>query len=599
MAMSASFAVLGRTLGLGFLLACAAAAQTTSDGAALFKKHCATCHFQGNTTRAPLPDILALQPRQSLLNALEKGTMKAQGALLTATERQAVVDFLAKPPVPVSPQTQTMTNKCTAAAPPWKQLAGWNGWGVDLANTRFQDKAGLTPEQVGNLKLKWAFGVPGASSAFGQPTISDGRLFFGTQDGTVYAIDAATGCTYWTFKAAASVRSAPVIEKSGDRYVAYFGDLKAAAYAVDAANGELLWKNALDNHPVARITAAAKYYNGRIYYPISSVEEVAPSNAQYGCCTFRGSVAALDAANGKQIWKSYAIPDEPKPTRKNSAGTQLMGPAGAAIWSSPTLDLKRKAIYVATGNAYSEPHTGYTDAILAFDMETGAMRWSQQMTPGDGWNFSCINPNKVNCPEKSGPDLDFGSSPILRGLIVAGQKSGMVHALDPDAGGKLVWQVRIGKGSALGGIEWGMAADDRNVYVALSDQDSRNPASGGGLFALNLKTGEKVWTAPAPKPACLGKPGCTAAQMAPVTAIPGVVFSGSMDGHLRAYAAADGKLLWDFDTLRDFDTVNGVQAKGGSLNGSGPTIFGGMLFVNSGYGALGGMPGNVLLAFAP
>jgi polyvinyl alcohol dehydrogenase (cytochrome) len=254
---------------------------------------------------------------------------------------------------------------------------------------------------------------------------------------------------------------------------------------------------------------------------------------------------------------------------------------------------------VATGNAYSEPHTGYTDAILAFDMETGAMRWSQQMTPGDGWNFSCINPNKVNCPEKSGPDLDFGSSPILRGLIVAGQKSGMVHALDPDAGGKLVWQVRIGKGSALGGIEWGMAADDRNVYVALSDQDSRNPASGGGLFALNLKTGEKVWTAPAPKPACLGKPGCTAAQMAPVTAIPGVVFSGSMDGHLRAYAAADGKLLWDFDTLRDFDTVNGVKAKGGSLNGSGPTIFGGMLFVNSGYGALGGMPGNVLLAFAP
>src|SRR5581483_4195883 len=373
--------------------------------------------------------------------------------------------------------------------------------------------------------------------------------FFGTQDGTVYALDAATGCTYWNFKSAAAVRSAIVIERmDSGRYVGYFGDLQASAYAVDAMNGELLWKQKLDTHPVARITGSPKYYNGRLYCPISSVEEVPAANTQYQCCTFRGSVVAVDASSGKQIWKGYAIPDEPKPTRQSSTGTQLIGPAGAAIWSSPTLDLKRKLVYVATGNAYTEPHTGYSDAIIAFDMDTGVMRWSQQMTPNDGWNFSCMNPNKANCPEKSGPDLDFGASPILKDLLLAGQKSGMVHALDPDRKGKLVWQVRIGKGSALGGIEWGMAADDQNVYVALSDQDSRNPASGGGLFALNMKTGEKAWVAPAPKPACIGKPGCTAAQMAPVTAIPGVVFSGSMDGHLRAYAAADGKLLWDFDT---------------------------------------------------
>lgn len=581
----------------GFLFMSYALAQAP-DGAALFKKHCAACHFQGNTTRAPLPDMLALHPRQSLADALEKGSMKAQATALTAAERKAVVDFLARPSV--SPQSDTISNKCTAPPAAFSQLDGWNGWGVDLANTRFQPKAGLTPEHVGNLKLKWAFGVPGASVAYGQPTIADGRLFFGTQDGTVYAIDAATGCTFWSFKAAASVRSAVAVEKTASgRYVAYFGDLQAAAYAVDAMNGELLWKNKLDNHPVARITASPKYYDGRIYYPISSVEEVPSANTQYQCCTFRGSVAALDAANGKLIWKAYAIPDEPKPFRKNSGGTQLLGPAGAAIWSSPTLDLRRKAIYVATGNAYAEPHTGYTDAIIAFDLETGAIRWSQQMTPNDGWNFSCFNPEKVNCPEKSGPDLDFGAPPILRGLLLAGQKSGMLHALDPDANGKLVWQVRLGKGGALGGIEWGMAADERNVYAALSDQDSRNPAAGGGLFALDIKTGEKVWAAPAPKPACIGKPGCTAAQMAPVTAIPGVVFSGSMDGHLRAYAGGDGKLLWDFDTLRDFDTVNGVKAKGGSLNAAGPTIYGGMLYVNSGYGALGGMPGNVLLAFAP
>jgi len=578
-----------------FVLLAAAAAQTP-DGAAIFKKNCSVCHFPGNTTRAPLPDMLALQPRQAIADSLEKGSMKAQAASLSAAERKAVVDFLTKGSI----APQQSSNKCAAAPPAFGEIAGWNGWGVDLANTRYQSSAGLTPEQVGKLKLKWAFGVPNASVAYGQPTISDGRLFFGTQDGTVYAVDARSGCTYWTFKAAAAVRSAIAIEKAASgRYVAYFGDLQANSYAIDAQNGELLWKTKLDTHQVARITASPKLYAGRVYFPVSAVEDVQAANTQYQCCTFRGSVVAVDAANGKQIWKSYSIPDEPKPTQKNSAGTQLMGPSGAAIWSSPTIDVKRKAIYVATGNAYTEPHTGYSDAIIAFDMETGAMRWSQQMTPNDGWNFSCINPNKMNCPEKSGPDLDFGSSPILRGLIVAGQKSGMVHALDPDDKGKVVWQVRIGKGSALGGIEWGMAADERNVYVALSDQDQRNPANGGGLFALDLKTGEKVWTVPAPKPACIGKPGCTAAQMAPVTAIPGAVFSGSMDGHLRAYGAADGKLLWDFDTLRDFDTVNGVKAKGGSLNATGPTIYDGMLYVNSGYGALGGMPGNVLLAFEP
>ena len=565
------------------------------DGAALFQKHCATCHAPGNTTRAPLPGVLALNPRQAIADSLETGTMKAQAANLTAAERAAVVDYLAAGAI--APRSAPAANQCAAPPPAFGEIAGWNGWGADLANTRYQPAAGLTAAQVSRLKLKWAFGIPSAIAAYGQPTIADGRLFFGTQDGTVYALDARTGCSYWTFKAPATVRSAITIQKAG-RTTAYFGDVQANAYAVDAQNGELLWKTKLDPHPVARITAAPKLYGGRVYVPISSVEEVPAANAKYACCTFRGSVAALDAATGKQIWKSYAIPEAPRPTRQNSAGTQLMGPAGGAIWSSPTIDEQRKVLYVATGNAYAEPHTGYTDAIIAFDLETGAMRWSQQMTPNDGWNFACMNPNKASCPEQAGQDLDFGASPILRGgLLIVGQKSGIVHALDPGAAGKIVWQVRLGKGGALGGVEWGMAADEENVYAAISDQESRNPAAGGGLFALRLKTGEKAWHALAPKPSCAGKPGCTAAQMAPVTAIPGVVFTGSMDGHLRAYAAADGKPLWDFDTLRDFETVNGVKAKGGSLNATGPTIYGGMLFVNSGYGSLGGMPGNVLLAF--
>ena len=429
-------------------------------------------------------------------------------------------------------------------------------------------------------------------------------MYFGSDNGTVYAVLARTGCILWTYKAPTTVRSAITIGKFGThRYAAYFGDSNSNVYAVDADRGELLWRAKVEDHPFARITGAPKLYDGRLFVPVSSVEEVPAGSLKYPCCTFRGSVVTLDAITGKQIWKTYSIPDPPKAARKSAEGTQLLGPAGAAIWSSPTIDVRRKAIYVATGNSYTSPADPHTDAILALDMETGGMRWSRQMTGKDGWNFSCINPNKASCPEEPGGDLDFGASPILRAaggrdLLVVAQKSGVVHALDPERQGEIVWQVRIGKGGMLGGVEWGPAADEQNVYAALSDYTRAKPESGGGLFALKLATGERVWDVPAPKPACLGKPGCSAAQMAPVTVIPGLVFSGSMDGHLRAHRASDGALVWDFDTLRDFETVNGVKAHGGSLNATGPTVAGGMLFVNSGYGALGGMAGNVLLAFA-
>jgi polyvinyl alcohol dehydrogenase (cytochrome) len=338
---------------------------------------------------------------------------------------------------------------------------------------------------------------------------------------------------------------------------------------------------------------------------VSSTEEVSGGSPKYPCCTFRGSVAALDAGTGKQIWKTFMIPDPPKATRLNGAGAQMMGPAGAAVWSSPTIDVERKALYVATGNAYSDPPVRESDAILSLDLETGSMQWVRQMTEADGWNFNCLSPNRSNCPEHNGPDVDFGTSPILRTLapgrrvLLAGQKSGMLHAIDPDAQGKIIWQVRLGKGGPLGGIEWGSAADDQAIYVALSDFDGGKPESGGGLFALRLQDGEKIWYAAPPKPPCLGKPGCNSAQMAPVTLMPGVVFSGSLDGHLRAFSASDGRLLWDLDTVQNYDTVNGVKATGGSLNATGPTLAEGMLYVNSGYSQLTGMPGNVLLAFAP
>lgn len=532
--------------------------------------------------------------------------MLAQGAELTAAERQSLAAYLSG--AASVAQAESRINPCPAAA--FSISPGepsWIGWGVDLANTRFQPAkaAGLDREKAARLKLKWAFGFPSQSTALAQPVVAGGRLFVGSAAGTVYSLDAKSGCEHWNFKAPTMVRTAIAIESTGQgRYALYFGDVKANVYALDAQTGNLLWQTQVDPHPYARVTGAPVLQNGRLFVPVSSVEEAPAGNVKYPCCTFRGSVVAIDTKTGKQLWKSYTIPDPPKATRVSAAGTQLSGPAGAAVWSAPTLDVKRKTIYVATGNSYTSPADRHTDAIIAFDMETGSMLWSQQMTPGDGWNFSCFSPNKASCPDNPGQDLDFGSSPILktvggRDLLIVGQKSGVVYALDPSQMGKIVWQARIGRGGALGGVEWGLAADDENVFAALSDQNGRTPESGGGMFALRLATGAKVWDTPAPKPACLGRPGCTAAQMAAVTLIPGVVFSGSMDGHLRAYETGGGKIIWDYDTLQDYETINGVKAHGGSLNAAGPTVAGGMLYVNSGYGALGGMPGNVLLAFAP
>jgi polyvinyl alcohol dehydrogenase (cytochrome) len=374
-----------------------------------------------------------------------------------------------------------------------------------------------------------------------------------------------------------------------------------------------------DSHPQARITGSPQLWHGRLYVPVSSAEEVATIDPHYECCRFRGSVVALNAETGAQVWKTYAIDEAPHPTTKSALGTQFLGPSGVAIWSAPTLDPEHKVLYVGTGNSYSDPTVTTSDAILALDMDTGRILWSRQLTPEDAYNSSCRT-TLESCPKSKGPDFDFGSSPILVSLpgghraLVAGQKSGIVYALDPDNAGKLLWQVRLGQGGLNGGVQWGPAVDADNAYVAVSDvartrhettingqkmvTRTLDPSKGGGLFALRLSTGEKVWQTLPSKSACQDRPNCSPAQSAAVTAIPGVVFSGSMDGHLRAYATEDGRVIWDFDTVRDFTTVNGVPGRGGALDGPGPAIAGGILYVNSGYGRSGAMPGNMLLAFS-
>jgi polyvinyl alcohol dehydrogenase (cytochrome) len=544
-------------------------------------------------------------------------TMRRQAAGLTRSERRAVAEFLAGEPAgslrpPLERIAKQAYCNAEAAAPSAPQSGVWNGWGAGSANARHQpaDQAGLSAGDVPRLSLKWAFGVPGVSSSGSQVTVAENRVFVGSRNGILYALNAGTGCIAWAFEADSGIRSTPVVDRAGpgQPMLVFFGDSRAQVYAVDLRTGVLRWKTRVDDHLDALITAGVAIAAGRVYVPVSSVEEVAAATPDYPCCTFRGSVAALDASTGKQIWKTHTIADAPKPTATNSAGTQVWGPSGAAIWSTPTLDTERNRLYVTTGDSYSHPLVPGSNAVLALQMDSGRIVWTRQMSAGDAWNVACLQPTgpaRANCPEKAGPDFDFGSSAILtttttgRRVLIAGQKSGELHALDPD-GGTVLWSTRVGTGGILGGIEWGFAVDGTAAYVSLSNAVEKPAGQAGGLAAVRIDDGTILWSAPPPPAAaCADRKGCSTAQPAAVTSIPGIVFSGSLDGHLRAYDARTGHVVWDVDTAREFtNPVNGVAAHGGSMNGPGATVAGGMVFVTSGYATFGFLPGNALLAFS-
>ena len=580
-------------------------AQLT-QGIALFEQTCGACHEHPSAgSRAPDRSALAARTPEAILDAITTGTMKDNAARLTDAQKRILAEQLTGKPLGVSQLglASAMKNQC--GSKPFGDPSAspiWSGWGADLNNSRYQPTTTLTADRVPKLALKWAFAFPNGSSAFAQPAVAGGRVFVGSDNGFVYSIDASSGCVYWSFQAQASVRTAISV---GPRLI-YFGDLKGNVYALEAATGTLAWTKHADAHPFARITGAPALSDGKLYVPVASLEEGAGANPNYECCTFRGALVAYDALTGVQQWKTYTIPEEPKPLKKNSIGTTLWGPAGAAVWSSPTVDTKRGVIYVGTGNSYTFPAAGSTDSVMAFDLKTGATLWTHEALADDAYVVGC-NANTTtrdNCPTTSGPDFDFGTSPILRNLpngksvLVIGQKAGIAWAVDPDKKGDVVWQQKVGRGSALGGIEWGLAADDKFAYLPVADAQF-GADQAGGLFALSLTTGEQAWMVrPAPQANCTNPRGCVAARSAALTVVPGVVFSGTTDGVMRAYSTADGRVLWEYNTAHDYDTVNGVAGKGGSINGPGPVVAGGMLYTNSGYAYLGtGLPGNVLLAF--
>jgi polyvinyl alcohol dehydrogenase (cytochrome) len=596
-----------------FVSLLASTTALSQDGSAIFQQVCATCH-DGGLDRAPSRASLSEMTADRVLAAMETGPMISMASGQTAAGRRATAEFITNKKltgmIPDVPLPQAM---CATGSVPDFSKALWDGWGPNNSNTRFQNakQAGIRADDIPRLKVKWAFGFPGEQTANAAVTLAGGRLFVGSPAGKVYSLNAATGCIYWYFQAAA-MRGAVRIEKIASGYVAFFGDNSGTVYALNAATGKLLWKTRIDEFPLARVSGSMAFYEGRLYIPIASGEEVASVPVSYECCRFRGSIVSLDATTGKQIWKTYTIDEAPHPTTKNKSGTQLWGPSGAPVWSAPAIDTKRGVLYATTGNNYSDPPSNRSNSFVAFDLKTGKILWSRQMTEKDAYVSACRLPDKTNCPASNGPDFDFSSSPILVSLangkraLIAGQKSGMVHALDPDQEGKILWQTRVGQGGTMGGVQWGSATDGTNVYVANSDigrimltfstSTDADPKRGGGMYALRVSDGKQVWyTSPA---SCGDRPRCSPAQSAAVSAIPGATFSGAVDGHLRAYSTIDGRVVWDFDTEQTYKTVNGVPARGGSIDGPGAVIGGGMLYINSGYVSAGGAPGNVLLGFS-
>lgn len=590
-------------LGRVAVLSLCATALNAATGEEVYTKRCSGCHDQNNP-RIPPRDSLKKIPASRILKVLDFGVMMQVAYQLSREDREAVAKFLGTDGTELTLPAEAFCKDRTVSINDKSKFI-WNGWSPKGDNARFQtaDVAALSLDQVKKLKLKWAFGYDGDVNAFAFPAFFNGQMFVGSARGAVHALQAETGCVQWTFDANGPVRSAMLVVPSRARHTLLFGDQIGWYYALEAETGKLIWKKRIDDHDTARLTGAALIHDGIVYVPVASWEETRSSGADYLCCTFRGSLVALRIRDGQQVWKSYMVP-EPTEQGKSASGKAKWGPSGASIWSTPVYDAKRNLIYVTTGDNFSAPATLTSDALVAIDPADGKIVWASQTTANDV------------SPSEKGPDVDFGSPPLLirtpagRELILAGQKSAMVYAFDPDKKGEIVWQTRVGRGGAQGGIQWGMSYDGQSVYAAVSEGAAKrstdangasvrilDPAVGGGLTALKVSDGSKVWYAPPPE--CGTRPGCSPAQSAALTSIPGAVFSGSLGGLLRAYSTEDGKVLWEFDTVQDFKTVNGVKAKGGAIDGPGPMVIDGMVFVNSGYSRFGGLPGNVLLAFAP
>jgi polyvinyl alcohol dehydrogenase (cytochrome) len=642
-------------LGVSGVVLAAPAPTPQAGGEALFQDHCKSCH-EPALDRAPSRADMAQRSAVDITQVLTTGEMQPMAAGMTPDQVKALATYMSRdrqggnplsaeapqaaagraggrggPPPPALADV-----KCTTNGPLAPGKSDWTSWGIDNANTHYQTHGGLKSTDVPKLKVKWAFSIRGGS--YSQPTVlGDWMLFLVRGDG-FYALDTKTGCVHWHLPDV-SGRTTPSIIKSSispSGYMTVLGVAGRRAEAYDLQNGQKLWTSpVLEDHASANILGSPMASGNQVFVPLTSGEEGAGTAPTYRCCTFRGSMQALDLATGKVNWKTYVVREPLHDLGKNPQGTVLQGPAGGAVWSAPTIDAKKGVVYMATGDSYTDAETKGADAIVAMDTKTGKIKWSTQVQADDDFIVGCTQTNhSVNCPAHGGPDYDFGNPPIIfngakgKQVVLSGQKSGIAYGMDAKTG-KLLWRRQVGNGSSLGGIEWGMATDGKRLYVPNSDiislmDEFRRPRGDAvlavkpepakpGLTALNPLTGKVIWHVDAPHAPCsyfgdrsrdrTPNGPCLPAQSAAIAVIPGVVFSGLVDGWFRAYNAATGKVIWEYSTTaQKYDTVNGLKAQpGGSIDSMGPVVADGVVYVYSGYSGAsntGGNPRNVLLAFS-
>ena len=595
-----------------------ATAVDTHPGRAVYDSACAACHNNPQATRAPAFESLRRLNRSTVEYAITIGYMKIQAMHLSPTERTQLVDWLANEQKDIG--TWVERAKCSAKVatidPVAKPIAATFGLGPLNLRRQSAQESGLQTADFAKLELAWSVAFPQTPTMRSQPVVAGDTVFVASTDaGRVFALDSNSGCLKWQFEAGFPLRSSLSYgELEKGKPVIVTGDAVGAVLAIDAKSGRQLWRTDIRMHESNRITGTPVIHKDRVFAPLSAVEINYTRLDTYECCKAQGAVIALDLNSGRKLWTGRTMPAATK-QKMNRAGAQLWGPSGAPIWSTPAIDAKRNVLYVGTGENNSLPVTETSDAIVAFDLDTGERKWVFQATKRDMWNYACRN--GANCDvgtEAVVLDHDFGGSVMIakrkdgRDLLVVGQKSGTVWALDPDKNGELVWSTKISAGGANGGIHWGTATDGTRVFVPMNDPrgpSAEYPLGGAGLHALELDSGKILWTRKA-EGDCSGDrkaryPNCETRlgySPAPLV-VDGAVVQGSVDGILRVFDATSGATLWSYDTMRKFATVNGVEGNGGSIDSAPYVAANGTLFVVSGYSRFGESPGNVLLAFRP
>lgn len=585
-------------------------------GARVYAQRCASCHDNPDATRAPSIDALKAMSPAQIRFSMTSGKMQSQAAGLDQEQIGAVVNYL----VPGGEEGYQVTeaSRCEDTSISFKKTYV-EGWGPDLSNTRYYgpERTVLDRNNVQRLETAWTFGLPGASDVRGYPVITDDTVFLGASSGHVFALDRHSGCIKWHNGIGVNVRSSLSLGDVDGTPAILFQDGATVVHALHARTGDLLWKSRAGVMPQNMGTATPVQVGDRLLVPLSAIDVGAAGDPEYECCKGHGAVTALDPGNGERLWTTH-MTEPARPTTVSSVGTQLYGPAGAPVWTTPTLHPEARRVYVGTGENTSAPATDTSDAIIAMDLETGDILWKYQATENDTFNMACsgFGPDGPNCPDPEGPDFDFGGAVSLTRLkdgtdvIVGGQKSGIVHTVNADTG-ELIWKTRVSTGSALGGIHWGVTVSNGKVFAPSSDPAFPRPGyeAKPGLYALDLETGEPIWSHKAER-GCQFNPATSRDSSTPwpecgffygYSAAPAstdeLVFIGSLDGKIRAFDAATGDVLWTDETVKAFETVNGVAAHGGAIDNSGPSVAGDMLFVPSGYAAFGQMPGNAFIAY--